>query len=220
MKKSVKISIMILLMASSIMVVINSSLLKGFVLAILAIMGVYVLEKRQVTRTLSYFEPLLLRCGRLTYVEEGITLLKDTLLFKKRFTQQMIYIETALLNSRKRYDDALNISQPYAVNNRFKYHHQLQTERQYASLKLGDVVEVNHSPVGHKEKLVYALFLMATNEDADAINVLLALREEETGNMIFREVNALLAILYQRCGSEEAAYYQLIVESFEEEQEI
>jgi len=220
MKRSVKIGIMILLMASSTMVLISGSLLKGFALAILAIIGIYVLEKRQVNRTLAYFEPLLLRCGRLTYVEEGITLLKDTLVFKKRFTQQMIYIETALQNSKKRYEDALNISQPYAQNKKNDYHHQLKIERQYASLKLGDIVEVNQLPVGHKEKLVYALFLMETNEDADAINVLLTLREEETGNMIFKEVNALLAILYQRCGSEEAAYYQVIAESFDEEQEI
>lgn len=215
MKRQVKVLILSILMLSGLFFMIINSVLQGAILMVMALLGVYIIEARQVKRTVDYFEPLLFRCGRLEYVEEGIELLNARLLFKKLQSKQMLHLELGVMNIKGQYNDVLERTIDLgegSVGNR----RAIVTELNYAQLKLGKVTKAMDATT-YREELVASLALIQEDKNAEAIEALLQLREKETGNIIFREVNELLAHLYSEINPESSQYYKMIAETFASE---
>lgn len=213
MKRRTKLLILSVLIISSIVYSITNNLIQGGLLVMFAIFGIFIIEGRQVSRTVDFFEPLLFRCGRLEYVEGGITLLKETLLFRSYYKNKFIYLEYALMNIRGHYNEVIeessNLKQLKEGKNRA-----IVNEINYAKLKLGSAVELEKNTETHREQLTECLSLIQEEKIEDAIMKLKELREEEAGNIVFSEVNSLLALLYAEENPEESAYYKLIAEMF------
>ena len=213
MKRKIKLLILSVLIISGIFFSVTNNFIQGVLLVLFAIFGIFIIEGRQVNRTIEFFEPLLFRCGRLEYVEESITLLKDTLLFKSYYKKDFIYLEYGLMNIRGQYSRLLETSNELTAlknnNNR-----NVINEINYAKLKLGLPVQLEDSNESHREQLIVCLNLIHEEKFKNAIEALLELREKEAGNIIFKEVNEMLGDLYAEESPEESAYYKLIAKTF------
>lgn len=218
MKRWLKVWILFFLMFSSIVIAINISLFRGILLMCFAIIGMFVMEGRQVGRTVSYFQPLLFRCGRLTYVSEGITLLTKSLLFKKYYKLDLLYLEAGINNILGRYEMVLEMSKSIK-SNELKKMPLFQRELTYSRLKLGELIELEKSKEP-RQQLMYILSLINKGHKDVAKEELLILRSEEVGNIIFEEVHVLLATLCEESSQDEASYYRRIAESFREDREM
>lgn len=60
MKKMIKIIILLVLVISSSVFGLRTGILKGLILIIVSVLGVFILERRDLNRMIGYFEPLLL----------------------------------------------------------------------------------------------------------------------------------------------------------------
>lgn len=218
MKKQLKIWILIFLVFTSTVIAINTSLLRGILLMCFAFTGMFVMEGRQVRRTVSYFEPLLFRCGRLSYVSESIELLKKSLIFKKYYAGKLVYLEAGIHNIQGEYEVALTLGAS-VKKEKLKKDILLQRELIYSQLKLGEIIEIQESKEP-RQQLMYILSLINKGQKDTAQKELLLLRSQEVGNIIFEEIHVLLAMLYEEVSPEEASYYRSIAESFKNDREL
>lgn len=214
MKKSIKVMILMLFSIVSIGVLVNSGPVQGLFLFAFAIGGMWLLEKREVKRTVEYLSPLLFRCGRDQYIEDGIALLKKRLLMPKYFNRQILCLEVGLYNVRGDYQQALERAKTVESAPWFNKDKRLYQEYLYALLKLGEELTLNASEDVGRQQLNYCLSLINNGQNEVARRALLAMREEECGNVIFREINSLLAQIYKPIDREESDYYQRIADAF------
>lgn len=214
MKKMIKIIILLVLVISSSVFGLRTGILKGLILIIVSVLGVFILERRDLNRMIGYFEPLLFRCGRDIYVEESLILVENQLLFKSYFKKRLLYLFVGVHNVRGDYNRSIEIIEntyPDMTNCKDK---KLTIEWNYAMLKKGKSMVCKGQKPSHREKLCYALYLLNIGHQSEAIEKLHDLRCDETGNVIFREVNLLLSQLYLEIDQEEAQYYKIIADSF------
>lgn len=214
MKKSIKIIILLMLLISSGVFGLRTDILRGLILMLVSLVGVFILERRELNRMMDYFEPLLFRCGRDTYVEESLILLENELLFKSYLKKRFLYLSAGIYNVRGDYESSIEtIENSYTDMTKCK-DKKVGIEWQYAMLKLGNSMVCKDEGTSHREKLCYILYLISSGHEGQARELLQELRSEETGNVIFREVNLLLSQLYLEIDEEEAQYYKIIADSF------
>lgn len=214
----VKLCMVIILILCGGFTMVFDSIFKGLILIIFCIVGLFVVEQRQVNRTIDYLEPLLFRCGRVAYVASALVLLKKSLLFQQQLKNKLAYIEIGYFNVIGDFEKALIYSESYKkLSGADKV--LVERERTYAQLKLGQNCQQEFHFEGLRGQLIKSLQMIACGQSHYAIHALEDLRGQEAGNVIFKEVNELLANLLVDELPEEAAYYQLIAESFELEKE-
>lgn len=209
-----KIIISSLLIFIGMVTILMDSVLKGIFLISFVIIAMLVVEYRQLKRTVAYFHPLLFRCGRTEYVLDGLKLLEKSLLSYKVFKNKIAYIEVGVFNIQGDYAGALSCANFYKGSFSKKARLLLEREVSYASLKLGQVLPYVGQLSDDRDRLIESLALINAGQEKEAIQKLLILREREAGNVIFREVNALLSELLLDTQAEEAAYYKVVADSF------
>lgn len=214
MKKSIKILILGMLLISSGVFGFCTSILKGLILMGVSVLGVFILEKREVARMVVYFDPLLFRCGRTLYVEESLRLLENELLFKFYFEKRLLYLFAGVYNVRGGYNKSIETIKMFYTDINKCRDKKVSIEWQYALLKQGDPLILKNQGTSYREKLCYTLYLMGAGKVLEARELLHELRGEETGNVIFREVNFLLSQLYKGINEQEAQYYEEIANRF------
>lgn len=209
-----KVIISSLLFFIGVVTMLMDSVLKGLILISFVFIGMLVVEFRQLQRTVAYLQPLLFRCGRVEYVLESLKLLKKSLLLYKVFKNKIAYIEIGVFNVQGDYEKALSRARFY--KGRFSKRERLLLEREvsYAGLKLGQVMPYAGQLSDDRDQLIKILALINAGQEELAVQNLLKLRESEAGNVIFREVNALLSELLMDSQPQDAAYYQLVANSF------
>jgi hypothetical protein len=214
MKKIYKKLILIILIGVGLLMIITEGILRGSLLIVLAVVGMFMVETRQVNRTLDYFDPLLFRCGRVNYVENGLILLKKSLLGYGLYRDRLAYIEVGLLNVKGNYQGALALSETF--KDRYGSHDRLlEREVSYAKIKLGHPIDRVFDLSDCRDQLIRALVLVDSGKTQEAIQALLDLRGRESGNVIFREVNLLLFNLMIESHPKEADYYRQVAEMFD-----
>lgn len=216
MKREIKIIILSALVFCGVYFALVANIIQGALLIMFAFIGVFIIEGRQVRRTIDFFDPLLFRCGRLIYVEDGIRLLKKSLLFKTFYNKRLLYLELGLLNIKGEYDQV--VRHPIIMrNSKENYFRLVINEVNYATLKLGVPVDLPEMENSHREQLIKCLNMIQNGESEIAIDALQLLREEEAGNVIFKEVNELLGDLVKESHPEESLYYKMISDMFSKE---
>lgn len=206
-------SILTTLILCGLLFLILKNPFQGLVLIVFTVGGFYIFEGRELRRNLDFFEPLLFRCGRSLYVQEGLALIREGLLFKTH-AKKMTYLELGLLNANEEYERVRNRLESMAKEELMKSP-KLYRELCFAKVKQGELVLNQNSDESYRMRLISCMSLINAHESDKAIEGLLTLREEEAGNVIFKEVNLLLGKLYEAVDEEASTYYQLIADSFE-----
>ena len=118
------------------------------------------------------------------------------------------------MNVKGNYKGALALSETF--KDRCGSHDRLlEREVSYAKIKLGHPIDRAFDPSDCRDQLIRALVLVGSGKTQEAIQALLDLRERESGNVIFREVNLLLSNLMIESHPKEADYYRQVAEMFD-----
>ncbi len=237
MRKYIKVMVLIILSITAVLFGIYRDILKGFILLVIAFVGMYEIEKVYVTKVIEEFEPLIFRCGRVEYVSKVIELTCDSLIYKRWLETRFDYMKLGILGVSGRYDEALNMASEIIIegsmdeldsvklNTFSKYDNLVRREICYNRLKLGfSGLEYKTSNEFRDELIDILKMIFDYNENPtkknEIIQSLNQLREKETGNVIFREVNRLLSEQLMSIDREEAEYYAQIADIFYSDEQL
>ncbi|MBN2898500.1 MAG: hypothetical protein JXO44_06980 [Clostridia bacterium] len=219
MKRSIKKLVMTVFCFIGMMMLLFESVTKGIFLIAFAWLGLMIVELRQIKRLCVYCEPTLFRCGRTELVAEHLQHLSDSLLFYEILKNRMAYLEVGRRNVMGDYETALGLSEIYSGRFSQKSKALFNREICYAELKMGREGILYVATDDYRDDLIQALRLIQEGNERAALGVLSELREEEAGNVIFREVNQLMAGLLKESQPEMSAYYGHIAAVFYDEDE-